>query len=111
MIICNGIAWKLDPNNFYQGMKSVEIVDHLGLIPHFVHREDTRHPVEQLTERYGFGPLTHMSGGILTEDGVYRYPEDPDLYPLAEARVNQETVRVYPYGIVAVGPAFITRMD
>lgn len=37
---------------------------------------------EHLEACYGFGELHEMKGGEVTESGIYKYPEDPDMHPL-----------------------------
>ena len=67
---------------------------------------------DHLEASYGF-PLYAMTGGRLVE-GVYKYPGDPDLYPLVTLELHGCTYHQYDYGIVAVvteDSTSIFRMD
>jgi hypothetical protein len=105
----------IDPMGKYDHMDETTFHNVIGWIPGWVfNAEFYDAPVKDaLTEQYGFGELNSMNGK-LDEDGVYTYPEDPDLYPLIKMTRGDETVFQYPYGIVAIRNAdgdFITRMD
>jgi hypothetical protein len=56
-----------------------------------------------------------MTGSTVTEDGVWQYPEDPDLYPLMKLQEGDVEMLVYPYALVAMrdtsGRTLCTRMD
>ena len=83
-------------NNWY--------AEQIGYIPAFlqVAIADTTQPLgPALNEAYqhGGGPMT---GGTYEEGGVYNYPEDPPLYPLAAIECARGTVYVYLYGIVSI---------
>ena len=67
---------------------------------------------EHLEARYGF-PLTEMEAGQVVE-GVYKYPQDPDKYPLVKVELHGCTYYQYDYGIIAIvteESTYITRMD
>ena len=71
--------------------------------------------LQHFEDMYQFG-VFEMKGGEVLENGIYKYPEDPDLYPLIRVDNKEETVFVYPYGIVAIRnkttrDTFVTRMD
>ena len=70
---------------------------------------------QSLEDSYGFGTLLEMTGGTVTDNGTYQYPEDPDLYPLVTVYVNMvPRVHIYEYAIVALvqgQDTFVTRMD
>ncbi len=38
-----------------------------------------------------------MTGGTIDKQGVYTYPDDPDLYPILMARGDGETFFWYGY--------------
>jgi hypothetical protein len=110
----NGVAWKLDPLNHYERQSPVDIAMSMGLIPEFLHAHDERAVLAQLEQNYGFGPLHAITGGTVDETGVYRYPEDPPLYPIAETQLKGTKVRMYPYAIMHISSAdteIVTRMD
>lgn len=89
----------------------------LGILPYWVARvADGDNLIKGLEEQYGFGSLYSMEGGHITIDGVYKYPEDPDLYPVALIERRDEIVYFYKYGIIAIvyndgRKTFVTRMD
>jgi hypothetical protein len=58
---------------------------------------------ERVLEHYygHFMPSASMTGTV-TKDGVYKYPEDPDLYPLVSFEGEAETLYQYDFGIVAI---------
>lgn len=70
-----------------------------------------------LAEQYGFGWPVMPEGSTITETGVYTYPDDPPLHPLAAFRApGGALMLVYPYGITAVrvsnsAPWSIARLD
>ena len=79
-------------------------MEQVGYIPAFLQAalSDTTQPLgPALNEAYqhGGGPMT---GGTYEEGGVYNYPEDPPLYPLAAIECARGTVYVYLYGIVSI---------
>lgn len=105
----------LDPLGHYKHVDIGTLTDSLGMLPGWVMNPDYDGiPLRQaLDEQYGFG-LHEMIGGEVDASGIYRYPEDPDLYPLLEIKRGEETFYQYPYAIVAIrGPegVFVTRMD
>jgi len=66
-------------------------------------------------DAYPFG-LISMDGGEIGPDGVYRYPEDEPLYPMAETSYGNEKLYFYPYAIVGTvnsetGQQWLTRLD
>lgn len=93
-----------------------EIYHILGLLPGWVMNEEfmDKPLKEALDKQYGFG-LYESSGQTITADGVYQYPEDPDLYPLIKIQRKDETFYQYQYAMVAIvqkdGSTFVTRMD
>lgn len=96
----NGIIWNLDPHNYFipkEGMKPQIVAQMLGLIPSFI--EDNEDVINIALERYGMGG-PQMTGGTI-EKGVYKYPEDPDLLPLATCFAGGKMVLCYEYGIIA----------
>ena len=116
-------AQKLDPTGHFSGrnVPPKKLVEALGIVPYFVlsAAEDAQEPTARavldiMAEAYGFY-LGDMEGGTVDAEGVYSYPEDPDLYPLIKWTVGEKVdVFMYPYAIVAVRDGtntIITRMD
>ncbi len=114
----------LDPLNHYKGEKDARIMTAMGLLPYFVAEVSNESPaggpeaLAAMSGCYGF-PVNNMleSGlGSVSEEGVYSYPEDPDMYPYAEFGVGTEIqIFVYPYGMVYIrdddGFEAMARMD
>ena len=111
----------LDPMGKYSSKPNYEIMGECGLLPLFftravmIQEEPTLDRVWELVDdQYGFG-LDRMTGSTVTEDGVWQYPEDPDLYPLMKLQEGDVEMLVYPYALVAMrdtsGRTLCTRMD
>lgn len=77
--------------------------DHLGAIPSFVDDHDPRSAREQLDTAYKFaGGWQPFHGHVLGSDNSLKYPGDPPLTPLAQARLRDELIVFYPHSWVAV---------
>jgi hypothetical protein len=106
-----------DPTNNFKHVKESVLMEHMGFIPKFImqalDRPDTS-LAQGMLDAYGFGSPP-MTGGVVKEDGVYSYPEDPDLHPLVKLVTERGTVYVYQYGIVSIletnKPTIVYRMD
>ena len=48
----------------------------------------------------GFTPRWTVGGFEVTPQGVYEYPDDAPLYPLAMITAGNETIYIYEYAIV-----------
>lgn len=85
----------------------------LGLLPEFWDERDPRPAKEQADENYvsGWRP---SAGFTMTERGL-EYPGDPPMALVAEAKLRDETIRVYQSAWVAIiqpdGSHEICRMD
>lgn len=107
---------EFDPNDMYRerplGM------DTLGLIPFWVFEWNNVDDADMtlkdyLDKRYGYG-LYEMDKSTISSKGVYSYPDDPDLYPIAKMDTRAGVFYQYDYGIVAIPTEdghFVTRMD
>jgi hypothetical protein len=102
---------EIDPLNAYPA--GVVNPEHGGLIPSFfVTAFERLHVNEQapsldnvaqaMDDIYRFGGFCYPLGGSVDPDGVYTYPQDPDLYPLLKMTCEGLTLYVYEYGIVAL---------
>ena len=96
----------LDPFHKYPEYTPEQIVALLGLIPQFMVavmeglRIDPSASFIALTqEAYGY-PMDHNSRAKIVLD-VYRYPGDPDMYPLVKYLFADMYVLQYPYGCMA----------
>lgn len=94
------------------------VANHLGFIPMFVSEDDPRHAREQFDAGYahggGWNPFGQGKWKMLAS-GNLLYPEDPPTELLFEAKLRDETIRVYDYGFVAIvqpdGSFEVSRMD
>ena len=106
----------INPLNHYE-ISDKDLINSCGFLPLWAVDPDyLDQPIKQaMTELYGFGKLYEMKGGEVTDKGVYKYPDDPDLYPIVTIKRDHEIMHQYPYGIVAFeqddGTVFVTRMD
>lgn len=93
-------------------------MDHLGFLPSFLQVEDPRPVSEQINERYahggGWSPYGKGKWKHLGEHTL-KFPGDPPLKPLAEAKLRRETVVFYESAVLAVfqpdGTFEVTRVD
>jgi len=106
----------IDPLSKYNHLSQEEIFDTLGALPHWAINPDYLDvPLkEALDKQYNFG-LYESSGQTITKEGIYQYPEDPDLYPLIKIQRKDEIFYQYRYAIIAIvqkdGSWFASRMD
>lgn len=75
----------------------------IGLIPSFFSDLDPRPAKEQINERYAFGGGWHPFPSFVVVDPadplvLQGHPEDPPLYAIAEAKLRDETIRLYEPG-------------
>ena len=90
------------------------IIEACGIIPNWVFNKSLMHidTLEALKTQYQFP--TYPMGGEIDKEGIYHYPEDPDLYPLVKMVRGEDIIYQYDYGIVAVitpDKVTIIRMD
>lgn len=109
------MALEFDPTGAFDPINHGEALQELGLIPKFINDNDvvTKGFYKVFDEEYGF-PILEMKGGRVDETGVYFYPGDVALYPLAVYRSPTEKCYQYRYGIIAIvteTSTFVTRMD
>lgn len=109
---------KLDPTGAYQGVAQENIIRALGILPQWA-AEAMQEGAEggfkdALINNYPFY-MGDMTGGTMTEEGIYSYPNDPDLAPLASMAGDGETCFFYEHAIVAVrtdkGNVWMSRFD
>ena len=114
----------MDPTFHYREEKVPmrRIVDAMGILPLFAENvaqiapETVEEASKLLAEEYGFGDLYDFGDkATVTPEGVYKYPEDPDLYPFANCALS-DTVEflIYPHAICVLRSeleTFVTRMD
>lgn len=99
-------AVEIDPTGFFekQGTNPYLIFDNLGLIPGFMFNDEflDRPAWEALDSQYVHGGGLYVNEATITDEGLYQYPGDPDLYPLAKYTRAAEIIYQYQYGVMAV---------
>jgi hypothetical protein len=111
----------LDPTGFHrvQGANPERIVGALGILPQwaseaFEHDDSFK---QAMITNYGNLYGGEMTGGAMDMAGVYNYPEDPPLHPLAVMTADYTTDKIffYEYSMVAVltenGNFWMARFD
>jgi len=105
----------VDPKNHWPNVSASRLLEVPGtLLPWAIETEEGE-SVRDSFERNYCCPVFEMQGEI-TDDGLFTYPGDPDLYPVVLLMTEKEDVFFYQYAIVAIlnkdtGDTFITRMD
>lgn len=112
----------LDPTSAFKGVSRDKLIGALGLIPQFGAMAFLEHPegssediYGSMVSAYGFGDMRH-TGGSVSPEGVYSYPEDPELPPLVVLQQEGSPTKVYVYqhAIIAVVDSdntIFSRMD
>ena len=122
---------KLDPTGHHNRKSTTDaqredvrrkLVMALGIVPVFVDDAYKAAGEDATVEEMHKGTtgayqwyIGDMEGGTINDEGVYQYPEDPDLHPLVEWSLDSGTkVYMYQYAIVAFTDGEttkVTRMD
>lgn len=104
-----------DPLKQYPHLIDEYILEMCGLLQIWLVEGEQPTLKERLLAGYAFYS-GEMTGGQLTRDGVYTYPEDNPLFPLIKFETDEEICFVFAYGIVGIfnkidDTTWITRMD
>lgn len=95
--------FSLDPNEYYrnevEGFSPKIAIEGMGLIPGFIDPVDIIPFEQQAKAAYGFP--TFDLDGVVGDDNVYRFKGDEPLHPYGILEREEESILVYPYGIVA----------
>ena len=90
-------------------------IEHLGFIPAWLNPTNPKSAREQLNNGYKFGGWQPFQGFSLNKDNSLSYPGDPDIKPLAQAKLRDELVVFYPHswvGVIQADRTFeVCRMD
>ena len=110
----DGLTLNIDPLDHFKA-DPLEIATALGFIPAWLSKANEYPNIKTaLIDQYVYY-MGDITGGEIDSDGVYRYPEDPPLYPLASAELDGERFYQYQYGIVATvtsdGQQWVSRFD
>lgn len=68
-----------------------------------------------INEHYGY-PTHEFKGGELLTNGIYKYPEDPDLYPIISYDIGDEVIFYYEHEMLGIynkvtDERYVTRVD
>jgi hypothetical protein len=109
----------IDPTGNFEGASEPKIIGALGyLFPwcaEWVYAKGTGvytdTPLwDHLQDRYGFGSMHVLNGGTLTDEGGYKFPGDPIMWPIAKLEFDGTVAYFYQHGMVCVDGK-MTRMD
>ena len=64
---------------------------------------------DHMAKRYQFG-IYETKGGVITPEGVFKYPEDPLKYPYAKLTHKENIVWFYDNACLSIN-GYMTRMD
>jgi hypothetical protein len=103
----------VDPTGHFDGVEQERLFQAAGYLPGWVLSCPDDYDMERwVREQYQF-PAMDMSG-TMTDDGIYKYPEDPDLHPMFKMWNHETTVYFYQHAIISFkknGIFSTTRMD
>lgn len=74
----------------------------LSILSTFLSEADPRPATEQFNSTYRFGGWQPFKGFTLNDGDGLKYPGDPILYPIASAKLRDETIHLYRSDWVAV---------
>lgn len=119
----NMIQQTIDPLNHFGSYEDSYIIEACGLLPYFVNNptsdfnERIRDRMQNNYQFFAGWRSLSADKATLTSEGIYKYPKDPDLYPLMFIRQGTDIIFIYEYGIVIsvedmkFDEAVTTRMD
>jgi hypothetical protein len=109
------VAWERTKHGDDRGF---DMLEGLGFIPTFISAHDPRPVKEQIDANYGHGGGWRKSDSFTMGQDmelISKYPEDPDLFPLAKAQVRDEDIYFYDYAWTAIvqpdGSFEVARLD
>lgn len=109
-----------NPTHHYPKQEVVNGIEEILPLLSYLQSEDE--PIRAQVER-GYAcsagcPPIEIEGGTVGHDGVYRYPDDPELHPYLRVDLQGEspgTLFLYPYAIAVIRdkdrPDYVTRLD
>lgn len=81
----------------------MQLSDVIGDIRYFASEGNPAPLREQFNKMYSHGGGWNPFKGFKMDDkNILTYPEDPPLYPMAQAKFRNQTICVYQYGWVAI---------
>jgi hypothetical protein len=108
----------VDPTGHFEGVAEGRLIEAVGILPHWAAQalrasESARVVFLAMVDLYRFGKY-EFSGGEVDAQGVYRYPEDPPLYPILTLEHKGIKVHFYQHAMLAIvgeDETIVTRMD
>ena len=94
----------LDPLHHYEKQESRWFVDTLGFLPIILLDSMGKNFHDRAESGYADTagcPVYWNQDAKITDDGIYQYPEDPDLYPVAKFETGDQVAYAYEYGFIA----------
>jgi len=115
------ITVRIDPCEGFEGAERGRLVEACGLLLPWavlalsVGVEAGEELRDKMAELYQFG-IHESVGGSVDRDGVYSYPEDPPMRPLASVIDSEgHEALIYQHAVIAfrdrAGWCYVTRMD
>lgn len=77
-------------------------LDALGYVPMFLSDADPAPAARQFEKNYPFGGWDPQKAWVMLKDGSLKYPGDPALRPIAERRLRDERIVMYPGAVFAI---------
>lgn len=112
------VKFTVDPRHGFPDYPTRALLQSLGVLPLWAldkSRDETF--ADSFERNYDFWVGRTDSGKThITDEGVYQYPEDPDMDPILKIEGKTEIVWFYQYALVAIvnkmdDGVFVTRMD
>lgn len=94
----------LNPLNKNLSVLTAEKIRYIcGILPDWAANQDFEEldAYRAFEKQYSF-PIYTIDKGTIDDNGVYHYPEDPDLYPLIKMIRGDEVLYFYEHAIVGI---------
>jgi len=118
------VMYKIDPTGHFtnhiedtEALQEAEndIIEACGLVAYWAISDDIDLPMLKMLEYNYHFPVPDLKGATLTDNAIWQYPGDPDLYPLIEIARGDEMLYIYQHALIAIlqkdGSLFCSRMD
>ena len=94
-----------DPLNHHLGRYSMSGIKRMCEVIHhwaISIEQDLYADMFELIDSHYQGGVYESKGGEILKSGIYKYPEDPDLYPLCQIINENEIYFFYEYDFLAI---------
>jgi len=109
------VTWERTRHGEQQGF---DLLEGLGFIPSFISAANPASAKEQIDANYAHGGGWRSSNSFTMgkdQELISKYPEDPDLFPLAIGHLRDEIIYFYDYAWTAIvqpdGSFEVARLD